>query len=351
MAQVFRLMLTVLLLVGACDRRGLVNSTRRDAGTDTESSAEVGLAAIDSAQTTYRESTEHFVQIAAGLSETCGIRTDGSIRCWGVYGDCQDVDGECPVQRGYVPKPTAGTWKRVSVNQNYACAIRTDASIDCWGWLKTATHFDGGSFSGYVDNPAHLDGAFSALDTPYAIWMEDGSIVGLIYARPPPPGTFLAASGAAYSCGIRSDGTLTCWGTARNDGITDQPPSGTFTELVTTNDFGCALQIDGQMVCWGWAAASWGTDTSPRSTPWPDGTFVQLAAQAGWGCGVRTDETLACWGELFGYTPPDGEYLQVAVGGTSPGGPDYGSAFFCALRTDGIVVCWGENNSGESSPP
>ena len=346
MAGIACVLLATLLLVGACEKRALVRNNCLDSSVCVEGNP----PSPDASQPTYRESTEHFVQISAGVEEACGIRMDGSIRCWGSYGDCRDVDGECPVQRGSVAKPTAGAWKYVSVGQNYACAIRTDDSIDCWGWLKTAAHFDGGSFAGWLDNPAHLDGAFSALAIPFAIRKEDGSILGLINARQPPAGSFLAASGDGYCCAIKSDGTLTCWGSARNDGITDQPPSGTFNQLVTASDFGCALQVDGQVSCWGWGTASWDRNGS-GFVPQPDGTFVQLAAYAMAVCGVRKDGGVTCWGELSGYVPPEGNYLQVAVGLTSLDAPDYGAAFFCALRPDGVAVCWDGNNSGESSPP
>jgi hypothetical protein len=346
MARIVCVLLTALLLGAACGKRVLVSNSHPDSSVGVE----VNPPSPDAAQPTYRESTEHFVQIAAGWAETCGVKMDGSIRCWGGYGDCRDVEGECPVKRGYVAKPTAGEWKYVSVGEDgYACAIRTDDGIDCWGWLKTAMQSDAGVFSGWLDTPSHFDGAFSALAIPFAIRKEDGSILGLLNAKQPPSGSFLAASGEEYCCAIRSDGSLTCWASARNDGVIDQPPSGTFNRLVTTNDFGCALQIDGQLACWGSSTDSW--NTNQHYTPQVKGAFVQLAAEFEWACGVRADGTLACWGDLFGYQPPSGTYVQVAVGGTSQTGPDVGSAFFCALRTDGIVVCWGENDSGESSPP
>ena len=335
----------MMLLVGACEKRTLVRNNCPDSSV----CVEVNPPSRDASQPTYRESTEHFVKIAAGFEEACGIRMDGSIRCWGYYGDCRDVDGECPAQRGYVAKPTAGAWKYVSVGQNYACAIRTDDSIDCWGWLKTAAHFDGGSFAGWLDTSAHLDGAFSALTVPFAIRKEDGSILGLINAQQPPQGSFLAASGDAYCCAIKSDGTLTCWGLPGNDEVIDQPPSGTFVQIMTTNSFSCALQADGQVLCWGTDINAWNTD--PHFTPQSDGTFVQLAACAADVCGLRSNGSVACWGYQVGHAPPEGNYLQVAVGITSLDAPDYGAAFFCALRPDGVAVCWGGNNSGESSPP
>jgi hypothetical protein len=209
--------------------------------------------------------------------------------------------------------------------------------------------------------PAQVDGVFTVLSIPYAIQASDGAIVNVDPPLPLPPdagrsrpsipaGRFIDVSGFQYYCGIRSDGTLTCWGTYRSDGVTDEPPPGTFTQLVVTNGFGCALRTDSETVCWGGETKSW--ESVPHFTPFPGGPFTQLAADGGWACGLRPDGSIACWGELFGFVPPEGQFIQVTVGGTSvvyP--PDYASAYFCALRADGIAVCWGENYSGESSPP
>lgn len=322
-------------LVSACGRRGLGGDTRRDSG----SSPDALPQGPDVTEPAYRESTERFVRIAAGYSETCGLRSDGSIRCWGVYGDCRDVASECPSEGGYVPyvpKPAAGRWKRVSVGQTYVCALREDDSIDCWGEAK------------YI--VPHIDGSFSTLSDSYAIETDSGNIVALAsFAKQPPAGSFISASGHAYNCGIRSDGSLACWGSARTDGVTDPPPDGAYTQLAVTNYFGCAVRVDGELICWGWGTNAWSTDS--HFTPQPDGAFAQIAANGDWACGVRKEGTLACWGWLNGYQPPPGSYVQVAVGLTSQTGPDWGGTYFCALRTDGIVVCWGGNNHGESSPP
>jgi alpha-tubulin suppressor-like RCC1 family protein len=349
MSRTVVVLLSALVLAAACGRHGLASNTLRDAAVPAEGGPPDGGAPPP----IYRESSERFTQIAAGNEEACGITTDGRVRCWGFYGDCRDIDGECPSQKGWLPKSIGQTAKKLSVGRDYACAISLDDSINCWGGQS--------AFAGVA--PDHVDGAFTALSIPYAIQASDGAIVNFdsswvappdaSWAPPPiPAGSFTDVSGYLYFCGIRSDGTLACWGSARNDGVTDQPPSGTFIQITTTNFLSCALQADGQVVCWGTEVSSWNRNGS-GITPQPDGTFVQLAAYAETVCGVREDGSAACWGwgGLSGFVPPEGTYVQIAVGITSLDAPDYGSPFFCALRPDGIAVCWGGNNSGESSPP
>jgi len=66
-----------------------------------------------------------------------------------------------------------------------------------------------------------------------------------------------------FSCGIRTDGTITCWGVdAHGQG---NPPGGTnFQAVGTGNQFACALNTNGTVVCWG-------SDLDGRASP-PGGT-------------------------------------------------------------------------------
>jgi hypothetical protein len=329
MARSAQSLLPILTLVVACGRLPLPGTPRPDGSTETNPPG------VEAGPSTYRESTERFTQIAAGSGDTCGVTTDGRVRCWGHFGDCRDLEGECSTQRGEVPKRIDQTAKHLSLWPGYACAINQGDSIDCWGSSRA---------------PAHVEGVFSALSIPYAIQMSGGAILGWDNAPSPPDGSFVSVSGYRYYCGLRSDGTLACWGFARSDGGADQPPPGTFTQLAVTNSFGCALGTDSEVVCWGWGINDW--EIEPQFSPLPGGTFTQIAAHAYWACGVRTDGFLACWGELFGFVPPDGPFIQVTVGDTEIANPpDYATAYFCALRADGIAVCWGANPHGESSPP
>lgn len=334
MPKVSSVLLFLTLPTLACGRHGLSGNTGGDAGRG----ADAAWHPPEAGQPAYRESSERFVQISASNSEACGRRDDGTIRCWGEHGDCRDLDAECSTERGFVAKPSVGSWKFVEVQWNVnICAIDANDAIDCWGYPPAR------------DPRMRLDGTFTVLSNGCAVRAGDGRIQCWGGQLPSPPeGAFVKISGSGYWCGIKLDGTLECWGNQGNAGNT-APPPGTFVDVVAGSGFGCGLRGDGQVICWGPNADVWNSE--PALTPQPPGPFVQIAAHAAWICGIRTDGTLACWGELFGYIPPSGRFVQVVVGGTSRDGPDVGSAFFCAMREDGIVVCWGEDNSGESSPP
>jgi alpha-tubulin suppressor-like RCC1 family protein len=58
--------------------------------------------------------------VSAGDSHTCGVKTDGTIACWGSnsYGKAT---------------PPPGTFTVVSAGYNHTCAVRTDGSVTCWG--------------------------------------------------------------------------------------------------------------------------------------------------------------------------------------------------------------------------
>jgi hypothetical protein len=90
----------------------------------------------------------------------------------------------------------------------------------------------------------------------------------------------------------------------------------------------CMVRTDGTVACWG-------SHDNGKTTP-PSGTFLQVSAGFDYTCGVRTDGTLSCWGERE--APPSGIFLQVSVGSHSGG---YPNNYACGLRTDGTVACWG----------
>jgi alpha-tubulin suppressor-like RCC1 family protein len=148
-----------------------------------------------------------------------------------------------------------------------------------------------------------------------------------------PTGTFTAVSTGILSntsCGLRTDGALACWGT--NLGT---PPAGTFTAVATAARHACAIHTDGTLACWG--ANEYG-----QAAP-PGGRF--LAVDAGWlhSCGIRADRTLACWGtnNLGQTAPPGGTFRMIATG----------EWHTCGLRTDRTIACWGDNAEGQRDAP
>ncbi len=76
--------------------------------------------------------------VVAGQSHTCGIRTEGDLYCWGSDGDADGHAG--PV--GLATSAThhepalvddAGDWSQISTDTFHGCGVRSDGSLWCWG--------------------------------------------------------------------------------------------------------------------------------------------------------------------------------------------------------------------------
>jgi hypothetical protein len=165
--------------------------------------------------------------------------------------------------------------------------------------------------------------------------------VGLETSGLVPPPVALAYSsgvisaGGHHTCGIKSDGTVACWGN-NAWGQTSPVPAGTFTQVSAGFYNTCGIKSDGTVACWGWNGYG-------QTSPVPAGTFTQVSAGYYNTCGLKSDGTVVCWG-YNGYgevSPvPAGTFTQVSAG----------EIHTCALKVDETVVCWGDNAEGEVSP-
>ena len=105
-----------------------------------------------------------FTFISSGYRHSCGLRTTGTVECWG------------DDQFGPYLAPT-GQFAEVSTGGSYSCGLRTTGAIECWG---------------------HQD------DKRNPIPANDNRLVV-------PPGEYAAVSAAnAYACGLRTDSTVSC---------------------------------------------------------------------------------------------------------------------------------------------
>ncbi|MBK6847393.1 MAG: hypothetical protein IPG96_07565 [Proteobacteria bacterium] len=67
----------------------------------------------------------------------------------------------------------------------------------------------------------------------------------------PPPGEFSSVSaGNGYACGVRTNGTLACWG-SDTYGKAAAPLGGTFSSVSAGNQHTCAVRSTGTVTCWG----------------------------------------------------------------------------------------------------
>lgn len=147
-------------------------------------------------------------------------------------------------------------------------------------------------------------------------------------------GTFVAvAAGREFSCALRVDGSVTCWG--RNEDAQLQVPDGPFTEVSAGSRHACALRTDGTVACWG--------DNDDGQAHPASGEFSSVGAGASHSCGLRVDGTITCWGgnDHGQLSAPKGHFSTITVG------EDHA----CALSGEESVSCWGRDTWRQSDPP
>jgi alpha-tubulin suppressor-like RCC1 family protein len=156
-------------------------------------------------------------------------------------------------------------------------------------------------------------------------------------------------AGSNFTCALRSDGTVVCWGASQNrENIWPFPVRG-LGSVVDIDAFGgraCALATDGIVRCW-----------VPGPTPEPvavDGLtdVTGIAVGGGHACARVRDGTVRCWGSNQFNQLGDGTNIDptgpVAVRGlTDVVEIVAGNQHTCARLSDGGVRCWGWNASGE----
>jgi VCBS repeat-containing protein len=143
----------------------------------------------------------------------------------------------------------------------------------------------------------------AALLAALAVLMAVGPGVGRAAAPPTgeagvaistaPVGTIAGSvdAGDFHSCGVKTDGTLACWG-SNSSGQLNGVPTGTFTSVSAGAFHSCGVKTDGTLACWG--LNNFGQLNAPS------GTFTSVSGGVQYSCGVKTDGTLACWGGQTG---------------------------------------------------
>ena len=140
------------------------------------------------------------------------------------------------------------------------------------------------------------------------------------------------ATNEFFSCGLRADGTVDCWGWYyRGSAVARDGP---FT-TIGVDPLPCGVRVDGTVECWGY-------NSRGQADP-PEGKFSFIDGGLDFLCGLRTGGTIACWGsDTYGQTQaPEGRFSAVTVG------HDHA----CGLGIDGAVDCWGGNDQGQAGPP
>jgi alpha-tubulin suppressor-like RCC1 family protein len=283
-----------------------------------------------------------------GGSHQCGIRSDGTLWCWGNNQNGQLGLGD--TQRRVWPTQvgTGNDWTSVSADLSHTCGIRA-GQIFCWGSNQRGQLGQSLTVTQRL-NPTLLGNASD--------WTS-------------------LATGTSHSCGIRS-GQLWCWGdntdgqlglgyTSSEAGATRVGVSRDWAEISAGAGHTCG-RITGQLFCWGRnndGQLGQG-DSLTRSAPTRVGTqtdWSRVTTGQGHTCAIRSGQ-LWCWGDnTQGQT---GRGAVTIVEGTEPGGeiPETGDvpervgegsdwsdisaglAHSCGVRS-GQQFCWGANGQGQ----
>jgi alpha-tubulin suppressor-like RCC1 family protein len=284
-----------------------------------------------------------FVDLSAGDTHTCGVRSDGTSLCWGGYSSGQvGVAGAImPIYTGAMEGVDVAA---IAAGGYHTCAVATDGTVWCVG----ANNF-GQLGIGSIDTSSHR--------YPSQVQKSSGTALTNVVA---------VASGAKHNCALVKTGQLYCWGDGSYRELGSTSSSATRATLVSGITDAIAVEAGGDYTCYTRAAGShhcfgrndvaqlgYGNTSGPNA----GGTSVALGTDHGvldldvgtWHtCQRNADGTVDCWGlNMEGEvgdgttdqrtTPTQVLNLPNAVAITT------GMLHSCAILSDHTVKCWGSN--------
>ena len=270
-----------------------------------------------------------FSSVSAGNDHVCGLRPSGAVECWG-----SDEHGKA--------SPPGGEFTELAASADFTCGLRPSGVVECWGGGRAGRH----SKAVAPREPLmFIDAGWGGHEHPWPFEKPHGSGLEVL----PSP----SSVDWGYSCGLREDGSLFCWGNEFTnlediqlyDSLADEgpllsPPEGVFVDVGVGRVQACALSITKEVKCWG-GRGEGGEYTYGEKTGQVR-RFDSLEVGGWHACGLYSDGRVECWN-----LPNQARVLPVPT--DRHGGErrySYISAGYfhvCGIRTgiDAGVDCWG----------
>ncbi len=257
------------------------------------------------------------LQVAVGVTHTCVVLDDQSLRCWGDnrFGQLgyDDLDAASSPRVAPINVGTGRRVKAVAAGDSLTCALLDNATVKCWG------KNDDGQL-GYGDATPRFAPSILPIDVGAGRSVKSLSV------------------GLADVCVILDDNTVKCWGknnrgqlgygdtTNRNKPDTAVISLGTNRKATQLfSGFGehrCAFLDDGTARCWGandkgqlgdGNSGQGKQQTAPASVPVDFGvgrSATSLSVGTFHSCAVLDNQQVVCWGDNTKGQLGSGDILQ-----------------------------------------
>lgn len=309
---------------------------------------------------------DNAISVSAGWEHTCAVHSDSTISCWGNNNAGQLGIGESDKPEMSVqPVKVNGIADAVSVSAaSYrTCAVHSDGTISCWGEQA------GGEL------------AYNQISST----LEPTKVKGIIDAT-------AVSIAASHTCALHVTGEISCWGDNGLGKLGGDPYKlktrslypvkvktvNNATQIFTAQEYSCALRSDDALSCWGYGKyGQFGSRvlTAPF-TLIDSGRIISASISRTKICAVFVSTSVYCWGHGAGLGKHifDPELDIYAVADPQFPAPDnfevllethaapplaeplkmppppplkdiiqigVGNFHTCALHANGTVSCWG----------
>jgi alpha-tubulin suppressor-like RCC1 family protein len=265
-------------------------------------------------------------QIAGGYRHFCALTSDETVFCWGwnssgQLGDNSSSNRSTPVQvKGVGGAGNLTGVVAVGAGGWHSCAVRSDGTVVCWG---VNDHGECG------DNTT-----FTPRSTPVTVLGTDGksSLNGI------KSGKGAIDGGWDHSCAVAADGKAYCWGRNANGqlGNNSTTPVSHAIQVSTITDFtqistglafhSCGLRSDGSVYCWGYNGTYAIGDNTNADRHVPTAVVFSTAATT------------------YGNTDFNSPVVFMSTGGDG-GEMNYSVSY--AVHQNGAISSWGDGSSGQ----